>query len=137
MDREVPRPAVDAGAQLQPAIPRREPQGGAPTPRWQRVQLDGAHAGGHDATLRLPVIARLQRGQRQAPLRLVAQVVLTRGRVAGATFVVGGAGTQVSGGQAQLTHVVEQLAHAGVALARIGEELGEATVGLQVTPDQT
>ena len=51
MDGEVSRSAVDAGTQLQPAVPRRETDGRAATTRWQRVELDGADAAGVDAAL--------------------------------------------------------------------------------------
>ena len=44
MDRQVARQAVDAGAQLQPALPRREPDGGAARSRGDGVELDAAHA---------------------------------------------------------------------------------------------
>ena len=64
----------------------------------------------------------------------MAQEAFARGRVTGTAFVVGGTRTQVGGGseQAQLAHVVEQLPHALASLGRLGEELGEATVRLQV-----
>ena len=52
VDRQVAREAVDAGAQLQPAVPGREVRDRAARPGRDRVELDATHAGGEDAALR-------------------------------------------------------------------------------------
>ena len=92
VDGEVARAAVDAGAQLQPALPGREAQRGA-APAWrQRVELEATHAGDEEAPLwlllPLGAVGR-ERGQGRAALRLVAQEAGAGGRVAGAALVVG------------------------------------------------
>ena len=139
VDRQVPRAAVDAGTQLQPAVPRREAQRGATPARRQGVELDAAQAGGEEATLGRglagPLGALIQRGQGQAALGLMAQEALARRRVTGTTLVVGWPRAQVDDGSEvpQLAHVVEQLAHALASLGRLSEELGEPAIGLEIT----